>query len=179
MPFLLCKFILGNTHPVSFVLLSNCMSWHFYNYAFCFNKRLRQIDRFQKPKKRKTSRCWSCQLYKTISQISSTDGAGGSRQSLEKCRVLPQRHLAFLPMPPGSVISKSLMAKFTWVLLEQENSVNLYLDLSLLSSCLGPRRELCERAKTGKPKSRPTCKTTLFWVLLLLLIIFQSNLLIF
>lgn len=52
-------------------------------------------------------------------------GTGDSGQGSGKDRVLPQRHLAFRPMPRGSVIRKSLAAKVVWALLEQENSPKL------------------------------------------------------
>lgn len=62
---------------------------------------------------------------------------GDSGQGSGKDGVLPQRHLAFLPMPPGSVIPKRLVAKVMWALLEQKNPPKLCLHLSLLPSSLG------------------------------------------
>lgn len=63
---------------------------------------------------------------------------GDRGQGSGKDRVLPRRHLAFLPMPPGSVIRKRLVAKVTWALLEQGNPPKLCLHLSLSLSVTAP-----------------------------------------
>lgn len=117
---MLHEFILETTHLAYFVLLSNCIGWHFYNYAFHFNQRLRPTDSFWEPGIGKNQDAGAASCIKSF--LKPPLRMGGNRQGLQKYRVLPQRHLAFLPMPLRGVILKRLMGKFTWVLLEQENS---------------------------------------------------------
>lgn len=136
----LCEFVLGMTHLAYFVLLSNCMGWRFYYYAFHFNKRLRQTDRFWKPRIRKP-RCWFCPFYKIISQTSCKDGGQGWT-GLAGLKVSVWKD--WWPNSHGPCWSRK--------------TPKLYLGFCSFFSSLNPWRELWKRSTKAKPKSWLTCK---------------------
>lgn len=159
------------------------MGWHFYNYAFHFNKRLRQTDRFKKAGIRKNQDASPASCIKPCLKPPLRMRGMATDMAWENAGPYHKDIWLFCPCLLEVSFRKDWwLNSVWWVILEQENALKLHLGLLLLSSSLGSWRELCEKAKKAKSKRWPIhwpiCKIPLYCVFLLL-ILSQSNLLIF